>query len=258
MARGAAHDLDTRDSLGREYRPSKLAWDIDDRAPLPRHNIRAVNGPIDLDDPPPMASSAHAGRTEPQHEAHRPRPGKARRLQTNRSGSDPRRPARAWLIWTVGGLVFSISFVISMLMTKPARPPTAAMAMLAGSTISDLTGLMAAVKNAGLRGTPDIKGGIDALTRRDNDQVTMKGWAAEISGSGSPLAVMVFVDGRNKLTIETSGGRPDITAALGLSDAASANISFQGNLTCSRGQKLIVVAVAQSGVYGHFGTRLCP
>jgi|HubBroStandDraft_6_1064221.scaffolds.fasta_scaffold687369_1 hypothetical protein len=258
MARGAAHDLDTRDSLGREYRPSKLAWDMDDRAPLPCHNIRAVNGPIDLDDPPPMASSAHTGRAQPQHEASRPRPGKARPLQTNRSGSDPRRPARAWLIWTGGGLVSAVSFVVAMLMTKPARPPTAAMATLAGSTISDLSGLMSAVKNAGLRGTPDVKGGIDPLTRRDNDQVTLKGWAAEISGGDAPLAVMVFVDGRYNLTMETSGGRPDIAASLGLSDAASANISFQGTLTCGRGQKLIVLAIAQSGVYGHFGTRLCP
>jgi hypothetical protein len=132
------------------------------------------------------------------------------------------------------------------------------MAMLAESTVSDLGSLMAAVKAAGLRGTPDLKGSIDELTRRDRDHVTLKGWAAETSGSGLPLAVMVFVDGRNKLTIRTDGRRPEVADALGLSDAAAANISFQGDLPCSQGQKLIVVAVAQNDVYGHFGTRLCP
>lgn len=130
--------------------------------------------------------------------------------------------------------------------------------MLAGATITDLGRLMAAVKAAGLKGTPDVKGGIDEITRLDDDHVTLKGWAAEISGSGSPLAVMVFVDGRNTLTMETDGRRPDIAETLGLSDAASANMAFQGKLTCSRGHKLIVVAVARSDLYGHFGTRTCP
>jgi hypothetical protein len=256
MAHGAAYDLDAIDSLGREYRSARLAWDLDDRAPLPSRHIRAVNGPIDLDNPPPMASSVDADRAEPQNPARRRRPGKA--LQSNRPASTSQRPARPWLTWVAGGLAFAISFAVAMRLTKPATPPTAAMTMLAESKISDLGGLMAAVKNAGLRGTPDVKGGIDEITRRDNEHVLLKGWAAEISDSESPLAVMVFVDGRNKLTMETSGRRPDVAAALGLSDAASANISFEGDLTCSRGQKLIVVAVTQRDVYGHFGTRLCP
>ena len=118
--------------------------------------------------------------------------------------------------------------------------------------------LMAAVKVARLRGAPDVKGAIEELTRLDDDHVTLKGWATDVSGGSSPLTVMVFVDGRNTLTMETAGRRPQIGEALGLSDAAAANVSFQGNLTCSRGQKLIVVAVAPSDVYGHFGTRLCP
>ena len=176
----------------------------------------------------------------------------------SRSDAGPRRSAGPWVTWAAGGVVFALSFVIVMRLTKPGRPPTPAMTMLARSTISDLGRLMAAVKAAGLKGTPDVKGGIDEITRLDNDRVTLKGWAIDTSNVTSALAVLVFVDGRNKLTMETSGGRPEVTAALGLSDAASANVSFADNLTCSRGQKLIVVAVAQSGVYGHFGTRVCP
>jgi hypothetical protein len=256
VARRPAYDLDTIDSLGREYCPSKLAWDLGDRAPVPSRYIRPVNGPVDLDDLPPILSGAD--RAKPQHPIRRRPPGKDRYLRSIRSNSKPLRSARPWLTCVAGTLAFAISFVVALRVTKPPRPPTAAMTMLAGSTISNLGSLMAAVKNAGLRGTPDIKGGIDEITRRDKDHVTLKGWAAEISDSDSPLAVMVFVDGRKQVTLETNGRRPDVTAALGLSEAASANVSFQGDLTCSRGQKLIVIAVAQSDAYGHFGTRLCP
>ena len=259
-ARGP-QDLDAIDSLGREYRPSRLSWDLDEGPSAGRYlaavNIRPVNGPIDLDDPPPMRSAIECGGAEMKRPRRRPpstKPGPPSRPAKPR----PRRSARSWLTLVAGGLVFAVSFAIVMRVTKPARPPTAAMTMLAGATVADLRGLMAAVKAAGLKGTPDIKGGIDEISRRNDGHVTLKGWATEISGGDSPLAVMIFVDGRNTLTTQTNGGRPEITAALGLSDAAAANVSFEGDLACSRGQKLIVVAVAQSDVYGHFGSRLCP
>jgi hypothetical protein len=145
-----------------------------------------------------------------------------------------------------------------MRLTKPDRPLTAAMTMLAGSTVSDLGSLMTAVKAAGLKGTPDVRGAIDEITRLHNDQVSLKGWAAEVAGGPSPLTVMVFVEGKNKLTMETDGRRPDVTDALGLSGNAAADVAFEGNVTCSRGQKLIVVAITRSDVYGQFGSRLCP
>jgi len=258
MAHGPAYDLDAVDLPGPENRSSRLGSGLDDRVPLPSRYIRTINGPIDLDDPPPTASSIDAKRTEPEHPARLRRSGKKQAPRSNRLNSIKRPSARPRLIWVAGGLIFAISFVTATRLIKPAMPPTPAMTTLAGATISDLGRLMAAVKAAGLRGTPDVKGAIDQISRLDNDHVTLKGWAADVSGTGTPLAVMVFVDGRNTLTMESAGRRPEVADALGLSDAASANMSFQGNLTCSRGQKLIVVAVAPSDVYGHFGTRLCP
>ncbi len=179
-------------------------------------------------------------------------------MQSKRAKSLRRRSPRFWLTLVTGGLVFAVSFAVVIRATKPVPPPTAAMTMLTGATIADLRGLMAAVKAAGLKGTPDIKGGIDEIIRRDNDHVRLKGWAAQVADSDAPLAVMVFVDGRNTLTTQTDGSRPEIAAALGLSGAASANVSFEGILRCGRGQKFIVVAVARSGVYGHFGSNVCP
>jgi hypothetical protein len=166
--------------------------------------------------------------------------------------------ARPRLTLAAGALILAASFVIAMLLTKPETPPTGAMKTLAASTVFDLTTLMTAVKAAGLKGSPDMKGGIDELTRIDRDQAMLKGWAVEIGDSTQPLTVMAFVDGRIRLTVETSGRRSQAIASLGLSDTVAAKVSFEGRLRCSKGQKLIVVAVAHSDVYGHFGSRLCP
>jgi hypothetical protein len=226
------------------------AVDLCDHEPLPGRYIRTINGPIDLDDPL-MTRGTVADRINLRRPGSKPAP------QPHRPISPERKSVRPRLIWVVGGLIFAISFVAALRLSEPARTPTPAMMTLAGATIPDLRRLMAAVKTAGLRGTPDVKGAIDEITRLDIDHVTLKGWAADISGS-APLAVMVFVDGRNTLTMDTAGGRPEVASELGLSGVASANISFEANLVCSRGQKLIVVAVAPRDVYGHFGARLCP
>jgi hypothetical protein len=254
------HDLDAIDSLGPGYRPARLAWDLDQEASpnrcLPRVDVRPVSRPIDPDNTPPMRSATDGDRAEGP--AHRRPLARKPSVPSQRAKQRPRRSVRSWLTLVAGGLVFAVSFAVALRVTKPPRPPTAAMTMLAGATISDLRGLMAAVKAAGLKGTPDIKGGIDEIIRRDNDHVTLKGWAAQIADSDAPLAVMVFVDGRNMLTTETNGSRPEITAALGLSETASANISFEGDLACGRRQQFILVAVSRSGVYGHFGSKVCP
>jgi hypothetical protein len=237
--------------MTRSPAPDPKVVDLFDHGSLPGRYIRAINGPIDLADPP-ITTGTLADRIDLR------RPGRMPAPQSNRPISPQPKSARPRLVWVIGAPIFAISFVAALRLTEPPRTPTPAMMTLAGATIPDLRRLMAAVKAAGLRGTPDVKGAIDEITRLDTDRVTLKGWAADISGKGAPLAVMAFVDGRNTLTTDTTGGRPEIASELGLSSAASANIAFQANLVCSRGQRLIVVVVAPRDVYGHFGTRLCP
>jgi hypothetical protein len=151
-----------------------------------------------------------------------------------------------------------VSFVAAMLLIKPARPPTAAMIRLSGSSISDLKTLMGAVKVAGLKGSPDVKGAIDEATRIDNDQIAVRGWAVDIGNSQEPLTVMAFVDGHNSLTMEANGRRDTAINVAGLAASDATNVVFAGRLKCSKGQKLIVVAVTQNDTYGHFGSRNCP
>jgi len=145
-----------------------------------------------------------------------------------------------------------------MLLTKPARPPTAAMRTLAASPISDLKTLMGAVKVAGLRGSPDVKGAIEELTRIDNNRATLKGWAVDVGNTRESLTVMAFVDGHNSLTMEANGRRDAAVNVTGLAANDAVNVAFAGRLSCSKGQKLIVVAVARNDAYGHFGSRTCP
>jgi hypothetical protein len=103
-----------------------------------------------------------------------------------------------------------------------------------------------------------VKGAIDGIGRVDNERVVVKGWAIDVADPGLPLTVIVFAGGARKLTMETDGRRPDVVSVFGIPEAATANVSFQGTVGCRRGEKLIVVAVAQSDIYGHFGARNCP
>ena len=165
---------------------------------------------------------------------------------------------RSILLYAAGGLSLVCSFIVTLQLTKPAKPPSAGVAALASSAVRDSRALMAAVKAAGLKGSSNVKGDIDEITRLDVDRIFLKGWAAEIGHGGTPLSVIVFADGRSTAPIETRGTHPNLTHALGISDAAAENVSFEGTLTCRRGEKLIVVAVTQDNDYGYFGSRLCP
>jgi hypothetical protein len=175
--------------------------------------------------------------------------------QTN---STPSQQRRSRLIYLAGGLSLVLSFLLTLQLTKPGNPASASLATLASSAVRDSRSLMAAVKAAGLKGSPKVKGDIDEIKRLDIDRVSLKGWAAEIGRSGIPLSVIAFAEGHGTTPIETQGTHPNLTQSLGLSDAGAENVSFQGSLTCRRGEKLIVVAVTPDNNYGYFGSRVCP
>jgi hypothetical protein len=190
----------------------------------------------------------------------------ARRRDLRRISQRPSRralkasvPARSRFTWLAGGAVAALSFVVAMQLTKPATPTNPAIAILVASVVSDPPTLMAAVKAAGLKGSADVRGAIDEMKRLDPDRVSVRGWVAERSNGGAPITVIVFAGGQHKATMQTRGRHADVVQGLGLSDAASAtNASFDGVLACSPRQKLMVVAVTDGNVYGHFATRSCP
>jgi hypothetical protein len=155
------------------------------------------------------------------------------------------------------GVLGVLGFFAVKWLAAPAAP-SRAVAVLASSTVSDATTLMTAVQTAALQGTSDVKGAIDEVRRTDDGRVTLKGWVVDAASRGQPVTIMVFADGRNALTIATSGARQDVASALGLSGQTAANLSFQGSLSCSGGEKLMVIAVTAQNTYGYFGALACP
>ena len=163
-----------------------------------------------------------------------------------------------WPTLLSGTLCCVLSFVVTLQLIRP-KPPSTAAAALAHAIVSDSRSLIAAIKAAGLKGSPSVKGAIDAITPLGNNRIAVAGWAGDVGNDATPLDVLVFVDGENKLTLQTEGPHARVSRTLGLSDAATArNVSFEGSLACAHGQRLIVVAVAESGDYGYFNPRLCP
>jgi hypothetical protein len=175
-----------------------------------------------------------------------------------RTPSSPPR-TRSWAAWIVGALALVLSFLITLWLTRPEKPPSPAVKSMTQSGVSDWRTLIAAVKAAGLKGSSNVKGAIDEIARRDDGRVTVVGWAGEVGNGGAPLEILVFVDGESALTMRTEGRHAGVTGGLGLADAATAqDVSFRGTVACGRGQKLIVVAIAESGSYGYFSPRACP
>ena len=166
------------------------------------------------------------------------------------------------LAFSVGGLlVVSLSFVITLWLTEPEVPPAEKLKLLAASRIVDRSTLSAAAKTSGLLNSSYVKGKVDALTRLDAAHVSIAGWATETvryTFKGASVTVMVFSGGRNILSVQTHGERPDVTSALNLSDDAARNVAFVGRMECISGQELIVVAATLSGTYAAFDTAKCP
>jgi hypothetical protein len=168
-------------------------------------------------------------------------------------------PGRRWLLLLACGFSLAVSFFTTLYLIEPHLPTTAAVVALMQAQITNTHSLLTAIKAAGLRGSPNVKGKIDEVKRLNDSQVAIAGWAAEIGNSSTPLTVLAFVDGKVALAMRTSGRHPDVVSVLGASDAPeAANVSFQGTARCAHGQKLIVIAVTDGNSYGHFGARDCP
>lgn len=162
-----------------------------------------------------------------------------------------------WLTWLSGAAVAALAFGVALWLTRPVEAPPG-VAILANSSVSNATALMAAVQTAGLRGTPNVKGAIEGLTRIDAQRVTLTGWAVDRTESSPLLTIIAFADGRHAVTTVTNGQRKDVAQMLGLSDASIRNASFEATLACSPKQTLIIVAVTADRTYSQFGSLTCP
>jgi hypothetical protein len=156
----------------------------------------------------------------------------------------------------VGLGVLISSFILTLWLTAPAapiahepEPANMSAAVLAAYLIPNERILAAAASAAGLQLSDKLRGYVDEITRNNNQQVTIRGWAADLVGQGTPLTILIFADGRNMLGTLTKGARHDVAQALKLSKPAASNVAFQGEFSCSPGEGLVVVAVTQKKSY---------
>jgi len=206
---------------------------------------------------PRRAPSPADGRQETSATNARPHITPGRPPRAKSTAPIPDALSRQWLTWSSGAAVAVLAFGIALWLTSPVEAPPG-VTILANSTVSDATGLMAAVQTAGLRGTSDVKGAIEGLKRTDDQRMTLSGWAVDRTASSPSLTIIAFAAGRHAMTAVTNGQRKDVAQMFGLSDASARSVSFEATLACSPGQNLIVVAVTADRRYSQFRSLTCP
>ena len=171
-------------------------------------------------------------------------------------------PAKDWLVWTIpaAGLVVAVHVIpwLTDLVMEAVEEPGVRTAALAGASVTGRASLLAAAREAGLRPSSEIKVITGGISRSDDGRVRINGWAAEIGGGGSPLAILVFTDGSLALQTKTAGEQPEVTRLLGLSAQAARNVVFDGTMACRRRHRLIVVAASIGNKYAALSPLTCP
>ncbi len=173
----------------------------------------------------------------------------------SRATSAPAHLTGPALTWIAAAVAAPLAFAIAMWLTKPRPAPW--VAAFVNATVSDPTSLMTAVQTAGLRGTPDVRGAIEEIRRLDSERVTIRGWTTDATSPGSPLTVVAFAGSAHRLT-PANDTITDIAHLVGLSGGDSAITSFHGTLACTRGEKLVVVALTYDRRYSQFRSLVCP
>jgi hypothetical protein len=84
---------------------------------------------------------------------------------------------------------------------------------------------------------------VDDFPRLSANQVRIRGWSANITGRGTPITVVAFVDGKNARQVQTNGPRPDVRDRFELPAEAALNLAFEGVLFCRPSRRAFIVAV---------------
>ena len=158
------------------------------------------------------------------------------------------------------------SFFITLWLTAPNTPGTrpiggdnrSDMEKLAAFHISDVADLSKAAYEIGLHPSRRMNGNIDVISRTNEHDVTMAGWAADADGDATPTNILVFAGGAMVATAQTKGERPDVTQALHLDFGSEKNVSFSVKFSCRPGDQPIIVAIAATKQYFPLQSRPCP
>ena len=144
-------------------------------------------------------------------------------------------------------------------------PPTSAIADdadrvdgLKAALIYDESSLRRAADNIRLETSPNLKGVLDVLERLPDGQIRLAGWVADTRGDGTPVRILAFAKGKPILEAETSGERPDVTAAFQLSPSSARNVKFELKVACNPRDALVIAAANNKNAYLPLKATVCP
>lgn len=129
---------------------------------------------------------------------------------------------------------------------------------LKATLIYDAASLHSAANLAQLSTSESLKGGLDVLERLPDGQVRLAGWAADVSGDGTPIRILAFGRGKPLLEAETNGERPDVTAAFKLKPGPARNVKFEFKAACGPREALVVAAATKKNTYIPIKVTTCP
>ena len=113
--------------------------------------------------------------------------------------------------------------------------------------------LRIAARESGLLPSEGLQGYVDKLEWLPDGSLKLGGWAVDRQGDGSPLSILVFANGKSVQIVLTTGERPDVKMAFGLSDQMSANLAFSvespGPISCGPVDSFVVVAISKNNEY---------
>jgi len=157
-------------------------------------------------------------------------------------------------------MAFFGSFFLTLWLTEPPEPPDPRpdWERLASYRITNYAELMHAANSSRLQMSPQLKGKVDGINRTNHRDVTVEGWLADTSGTGTPLDVVVFLSGNIATRAATAGERRDVTQALRLAFGAEKNVAFRVSFGCRSGEQPIVVGLGGERRYLPLGSGPCP
>jgi hypothetical protein len=129
---------------------------------------------------------------------------------------------------------------------------------LKAALIYDEPSLQRAANTAHLQISPHLKGVLDVIERLPDGQVRLAGWAVDQRGDGSPVRILAFAKGKTILEAQTSGERPDVTAALQLDPTSARNVKFELTTVCNPREALVVAAANSKNAYFPLKATVCP
>jgi len=168
---------------------------------------------------------------------------------------------RDWLVAILGSIACIASFLATQQLIERKVSRDAgnfhSAANKLTTAISHGASVAAATSTVGFQPADYIRYGVDTFRRRTNGQVEISGFAGDMPGDGSPLAVLVLAGNRILFQGETHGARNDIARIFEFTDAAARNVAFSGALSCNAGEPLLGVVATPTKTYASFPIT-CP